>query len=306
MHFTHHLDKESTIDVARISAIVFGKSAENYFPFLYDVFTKSVDKTPYQFMLPSEFEKISDLSQIQKIYWTELVYRAHLAAVTSLLRHLKWIDGILLSAYFDNWYSFASNFRGLLESCGDSVDALKDVPGSFANNFSNISTAIEGKADKVLLAKNLENKLIHFSDAHRGRKGEKLPPEQRVKKTAEYLAQLQGDSEALKELSECYGWLCQITHPAKHSVYFFFETSTIDDSEILTIDQERDALWIADFCKRHQHMMYTLCQTSFNHSLITLKIINRLPIPSLRNDDIEKIDFSGLGLWRKLEPLLKN
>lgn len=303
MYFVKDLDKETRALAAKMALIVFGESAETYLPFYYDVFTEAMGTTSYEFMPMEQFTGIKDIPLVQQVYWTEILYRAHLAAITSILRHLKWIDAVVFSASFSNWFAFAASFRGLLESFADSTDALREVPEILTHNFRHISDAIEGKATKVVLAEDFENRLIHYTHARKGAKGEKLAPELNAKQSQQYLTRLLGDTEQLRDLPACYADLCQITHPAAHTVHFFFDVSS--DEQTVKINNEQDMVWIMAFCRKYQHMMYFLFQKSFNLALLTLKILNRLPILRLRIEAVEILDFSTVAAWQKLEKRLK-
>ena len=62
----------------------------------------------------------------QRIYWLELLYRAHLAAATTMLRQDRWLNAA--AATNANCLGFAAAFRGLLESAADASFSLRFVP----------------------------------------------------------------------------------------------------------------------------------------------------------------------------------
>lgn len=50
------------------------------------------------------------------MYWLEIIERAHAVSITTVFRNQKWIEGIVVSYLNNNYYSFAANLRGLIES----------------------------------------------------------------------------------------------------------------------------------------------------------------------------------------------
>lgn len=117
---------------------------------------------------------------------------------------------MLLAAKENNFITFASTFRGLIESAADAYYSLADVPMTLAENHRKIIRALEGNLDAVLLAGVLEEKLIHFIYARKIEKGEVVPDYLQAKSARAYLSELQQAKEGY--IHDCYSELCQITH----------------------------------------------------------------------------------------------
>jgi hypothetical protein len=62
-----------------------------------DWLVTELDRTRYSYMNAKAYKDlmIEDRSEGMKIYWTEILYRAHFASATSLVRSRRWVDGIL-------------------------------------------------------------------------------------------------------------------------------------------------------------------------------------------------------------------
>jgi hypothetical protein len=58
----------------------------------------------------------------------ELIEKAHLASITALMRAKRWADATCLAYEKENFLSWCASVRGLLESAGDTVDSLLNIP----------------------------------------------------------------------------------------------------------------------------------------------------------------------------------
>jgi len=89
-------------------------------------FSKSLmelkDEWKYLFVPDEEFIKINDELLQSKIYWEDILYRAHIASLLSLFKVRRWFQG--MENNHDNYYGFCSSLRGLIESCADSFFSL--------------------------------------------------------------------------------------------------------------------------------------------------------------------------------------
>src|SRR5687768_8377286 len=112
--------------------VVYGETGKNFLPFLNSLVSK-LTGYKYEIITESELLSLPDDGERVKVYCSEIMYRAHWAAATSLLRTHRWAHGVLLAASAGNYLSFAASFRGLLESAGDIADALQHVPLTIAD-----------------------------------------------------------------------------------------------------------------------------------------------------------------------------
>src|SRR5690606_30426987 len=98
-----------------------------------------------------------------QIYWTEMFYRSHMSAYSGLKRLLDWFRIIEVSS--DNFISYCSALRGMMECAGDTYDGLSAVAITLGDNKEVIKKALEGNLKEIMLNEELENKLIHFTHA---------------------------------------------------------------------------------------------------------------------------------------------
>ena len=149
------------------AASLFGQDAARFIGMIDDLELPS-RKTRYTFTANEDYECIlrDDPSRGMQIYWGEILARAHLTAVTAILRSRHWIAAVILTARESNLLAFAAALRGLVESAADASTALQSVPRTLARDCSRVCRALSGELGKTLLvASQLEDALIHFSYA---------------------------------------------------------------------------------------------------------------------------------------------
>ena len=193
-----------------------------------DEIEKNIDLTKYVYTIHDNDYFQNNISQnindFQRIYWEEILQRAHWADLSSLIRNLQWLKGAATAIKDNNLLLFTSNLRCLIESSGDNLLSLLNVPITLADNFSNISQCLKGnmKGNTLYSSKELEEILIHFSYARKITNDEKnlqgkMPKYQNAKPASEYLKRL--DSKVNNgSIADLYSILCQFAHPAAHSV----------------------------------------------------------------------------------------
>ncbi|CAL2106057.1 hypothetical protein T190115A13A_10213 [Tenacibaculum sp. 190524A02b] len=102
-----------------------------YYSDLMNDFLKDVDFKNYTYDIIDnshfENETSKNVSDIQRIYWEEILQRAHWASITSIVRNQKWLKAIELSIKNKNFLSFTSTLRSLIESSGDNLLSLDNV-----------------------------------------------------------------------------------------------------------------------------------------------------------------------------------
>ena len=100
----------------------------------------------------------------------ELIDKAHLAAMTALIRTKRWAVAICLMEEAHNLVGWASAARGLLESSGDIVDGLTAI----AAHHGDISRCLSGHEPIPVRLAELEKPLDHFVHGRwmRSKKGE--------------------------------------------------------------------------------------------------------------------------------------
>ena len=108
---------------------LFGINGTTFIPIIKEI-TSNLKQYEYEFLDEKEFNKLLQINQpkAMKIYWKEIIMRAHFSAITTLLRSQKWLDGSIISYESNNYLSFTASFRGFLESAADSFHSLSSVP----------------------------------------------------------------------------------------------------------------------------------------------------------------------------------
>ena len=139
-----------------------------------------------------------------RVYWTGILQRAHLAAVTAILRRRCWLSGVVQAKADNNFLVFAATIRGLLESAADSSTALKDVPAMVARHHFSISESLAGRPKEGFVPKRVEDQLIHYFHGRRLQGAERATAPQ-SHQVREYL-KVFGDPN--ERVQQCYRYLC--------------------------------------------------------------------------------------------------
>jgi len=277
---------------------ILGAFAASHLPILVDVLDGLGDHR-YEFMSAENFDVIAhqDWQEAQRVYWLEILYRAHFAAATSLIRTSRWIDAMLATTEDPNYTAFMAAYRGCLEAAADSYHTFRMIPGWLADFHTVIRTAIASKIEQPTLFKELEDELIHFTHAGYVGKGEKVDPAHRAKQTAEYLAALA--EVGTPDITECYRTLCDVTHPGIGSVACYADTFATETGSGYRLKFDRDAEQITDFCKQHENVSRKMIIFSLVPPIMTLRILNdfdakEIHTPGVMRKDVERAPFWGL------------
>lgn len=258
--------------------------------------TLETDKTVYSYMPPDEYRVLlhNDWKLGGKIYWEEILGRAHLAAATSIIRSYRWLSG-MSSSYSNNLFlPFCASFRALIESAADGYDALGNVAASLAEIRDLVNPILQLQQKQTVLATELENQLIHFSHARKLKRGEVAPDYHNAKQVAEYVKSL--ESAGLAGLYECYSELCQYTHPAAQSISHLLHPLT-DESYSLTPSQ--DQIYIETMMEQYKPLMLPLFMYSFNPGVLVLKVLMYFDVPQFHSSGVRDLDLRRVGGWPK-------
>jgi len=277
--------------------LLFGKAGLEFVPFV-DQLANVLTGHQYTIVPLAEIESLEALEAI-KTMWTEILYRSHWAASTSILRTHRWVHAALNAATAANYIEFSSSLRGFLESGGDTFDGLKDVATTLAEHSSHITKHLNKEKAELLLISGLEEKLIHFTHARRLAKSHSFPEYHEAKPTTEYIRQLQELNETV--VLECYSELCQITHPAALSLSCFLD---YDGENLFILRNNKDLALITDLCRRYSDVINKIFHISVNAPMLILKVLNRFPVPGVATPNVELID-SEAPAWLKIEKLFK-
>jgi hypothetical protein len=280
---------------------LFGATAGLYLALLQDI-APSLAGTRYEFMPEDEFYRVgrADIKAVPRVYWYEILARAHLAAGSSIGRGCRWLDGAIAAGFTGNLLAFAACLRGFLEAAADSYDALGVVPSTLAEHHRGIKDALEGRARVVAVGPELEEVLIHFTSARRVPRGESAPNTHRAKTTREYLASLV--DAHVPRVEDLYAELCEFTHPAARSLDHFC-TSADGRNYLFRVDLEK--LVIARLLTEYAETYLRLFMFGFNPAVLILAVLRDFPIQEFHSLALSHWDLSGISGWSRVQGLLK-
>lgn len=281
-----------------IGTKIFGDDARSLLQYLDDLANALTDYE-YEVLPEHSLVQIPDFKEVSRIYCTEIMYRAHWAASTAILRTHRWVSSIGLSARFSNYLGFAASLRSLIESTGDIIDALMHVPLTIAEHRLAVTEMLQKRASVFHDFGALEDKLIHFTHARKLGKGITSPPVHIAKTNTDYIQQLQAAGQSF--MIDCYAELCQLAHPAAPSVMAFV---VYDGENLVRLNNHLDDDLIADFCRRHRDVMNRVVPLSVGSPICILKVLNLLPLNQIRTHEADTIALDIPG-WRKIEEMME-
>ncbi len=289
---------------------VFGENATFYIN-LSKQTCPSVLKARYYFENFEIFEMKSKNGQyktqdINKIYWREILFRAHISIVSSQIRTCRLIDATAREYAAKNLPGWASCARALIESVGDSIDTLQYIPHAISENYHSINRCILGREDRNIYgAKELEDKLIEFIYARRITHEEKegIPKSHIAKPSSFYIKTL--EKFEIENIRSIYRSLCEFSHPASASVQYMFIPEG-DDSQInFRISDNNDSVVLNMLLDKYKSSFSDLIMVIFNSIFISLCLFDNFKlfphIPALL-----EVNFSNIPLWSKVQKNLSN
>lgn len=285
----------NSINKEMISTL-FGNSGIIYHDLLEDI-TKDLYGTTYRFIEFEEYLAIAKTSipKAMKIYWQEILYRAHWVANANLIRHSRlWSACLHLYSKDSNYLGFAACLRSLLESSCDAFYTLRNVPLTLAQNRDTIKAALDGNCRNLITCSELENALIHFLCARKLDKKEIAPDSHKAEALTSYIASADindGDGGKIKEL---YSYLCQVAHPSALSL----DWMTSMTSDIYKINTDLEGQSILLLCSKHADAIKSIQMNSINSSILTFKVLNKFEHRKIYSKVIDSINMDGINAWR--------
>jgi hypothetical protein len=251
----------------------------------------------YEFMSAERFGAIAkeDWLEGQRIYWLEMLYRAHFAASTSLIRTARWIDGMLAFSNDPNFTAFNAAYRGCLEAAADSYHTFRSVPGLLADFHTVIRAALSKTIEQPTLYKELEDALIHFTYAGYVKTREHVDPTLRARATTDYLKTLTTESV---DVMGCYRDVCDITHPGIGSVQCYADGFETDTGAGYSLRFDRDAKQIKEFCKEYESVSRRMIFFSVVPPVMTLRLLNDFGVPELYTPSAKSVVHDDNPAWK--------
>ena len=281
---------------------LFGQGAEEFAALAARIEVElSAGAITYEFFPPEDFERllIHEPPRAQRIYWHELVGRAHFAAVSSILRSAQWLKGVQASPEQNLYLPFCANLRSLIESAADSLTGVSGVAQTFAENRAAVNKALGMQSSQIMISRELEDQLIHFSHGRKLTKDEVAPQSHSAKSARSYIEQL--ERLGLAQAHTVYGLLCQVTHPAADSVSHFL--SQTGDSEF-ALFPHNDRVAIAALIQKHETFLHTLLRYAFNQPIILLRVLLHIDLRQYHSREIARLNLSAMPGWQKCAKLM--
>lgn len=239
----------------------------------------------------------SDAASFQRVYWEEILQRAHWAGLSSLLRNMQWLKGASSAIQSNNLLLFTANLRCLIESSGDNLLSLLNVPATLADNYLNISKCLKGEIDGKTLysSRELEEILIHFSYARKISEEEKrlqgkMPKYQNAKPASEYLKWLDNKIDN-GPIANLYSILCQFAHPAAHSIQYLFQTTFDNEKYQFIYSKKADSDYIEWILREYDNEIIKSLHCGFNPGILTLKTLNYFDYELTKTLYVDEINF---------------
>jgi hypothetical protein len=258
-------------------------------------------KQTYAFM---DLETFNDLvreepEQAQAIYWREMMLRIHLACCTSLRRHGEWLNALLAAIEAKCFFGVCSANRGFLESAADSLYSLSGVPTTIAPNLPSIINRLKGQpTNTVVVSKELEDRLIHFTHGRKLDRSESADPVHAARQIREYLDILK--EAGVPEVHGLYAELCSITHPSAKSVMIWFEETKEAHRVVWRRSATAPEQQIAGLLKHWKGTNVGVMNAAIFPMFMSLRILHKLDflpkIPSLKFFPLDRFPY-----WKKIE-----
>lgn len=284
---------------------ILGDPAASHFPILVQILD-NLGQHEYHFMSSDKYALLirDDWCEAMRIYWLEILYRAHFAASTSLIRTARWVDAIITHAEEPNFTAFMASYRGCLEGAADSFHTFDSVPAQLAELHSIIRLAVAGKSKQPCLCKDLEDDLIHFTHARHVKRGEDVDDAHRAKQTRQYLESLA--SSGLSTVLNCYRTLCDVTHPGIGSVLCYAASFRTDSGSAYRLQFDQDRELISSFCDDNQQVSERMIFFGVVPPVITLRILNDFGVAEVYTAGVMKTGVDSHPAWRPYAARLRD
>lgn len=253
---------------------------------LMRTFKSSKDEWHYSFISDNEFKGINDVATQAKIYWCEMPYRTHIVVLVSWYKNLRWLEA--LNNNIDNYYGFCSNLRCLIESCADSFYTLRYAPLTISKDYRAIYESIHNDSPIFSTHEPLEKILLHFIQGTKLTKEQRqtYPSEYNAKKIVEYLSSIEDGNE---KISQLYGYLCGVSHPAYESTQsflFLHNGQTIVCGDSYNLEKKM----IESLLECFGDALLKMFRVFMGNSLSTLNTLNYFKLPEI----FSKIDVTAV------------
>jgi hypothetical protein len=259
----------------------------------------------YEFIDNSDYVAMAENrpGEANCVYVSELLYRTHFAAAATVVRSVRWAQGVEAAVAAGLLLPMCANLRGLLEAAADSHHSLKGVYTTLAEARTLFNRALGHTLhDRLVTAAELESVLIHFSHARRLTKKEKdgFSPEHQAKEAKTYLAEL--DSYAPGGWYVWYQELCEYAHPAASSTAYMILPEA---NESFVFSPKLEAAAIERLLRDWRSRIPEVLRVSLLPALLVLKVLTFFRLSPVHTRAIRKFDFSDVPAWQKCARIMK-
>ena len=248
----------------------------------------------YKFSTEKELEEaFTKSSKVgNQLYWLEIFYRCHISSYSGLKRLLDWVAIIEQSS--DNFISYCSALRGLMECAGDTYDGLSAAAITLGDNKSIIKEALRGELETTTVNKELEDTLIHFTHASKTYAKVTGQSYHKPKQSQEYVKKLE-EGTSIK-FYEYYGFLCEFTHPAGASLGYNFDETANGE---LIFNPSRDKQLVLDALIKDKSLIIEILMRGFNPIILLIKTINLFQVEGLYSKYADQIVLD-VPAWKRI------
>jgi hypothetical protein len=281
--------------------------SEHFGPFAVPIWTllpaieAAIKNQTYTFMDLGTYSALvrENAEEAQAIYWREMLLRIHLACCISLRRHSAWLHSLFVAFEAKSLFGVCAAYRGFLESAADSLYSLGAAPTMLASNLTAIIHRLKKRRmDTIIISKELEDRLIHFTHGRKLERGESADPVHAARQIREYLDSLK--AVGVPDAHSLYAELCSLTHPAAESVLIWFEAAKEGNAVIWRRSAIPPGEQITGLLKHWQNTNVGVMNAAVVPAFMSLRTLHKvdfLPkIPSLKS-----FPLSSFPSWKQIE-----
>lgn len=282
-------------------AALFGEQSKVY-GFIVNDIASDLARDRYSFEDLNEFQlnalnAENGWEHAGRVYWTEMLYRAHMASVAAVFRTTRWIQVAIREHEAGSLYGCAAACRSLIESAGDISLSLNPVPLTLASIKDRVKAEITGRSSEPrLISTELEDSLIHFTHARKVGKTEAAPDSHKAMQSYKYIDYV--DEMKIAGVKDLYARLCEIVHPAAESVAVTFVAK--DGAWIVNPFNESAVL--QDLLSENRSALLGAVMASYNAPLLILKTLNSFNLRKISS--LRKYCFDNIPEWNRVAALL--
>lgn len=250
-----------------------------------------------------ESMSIGNLSEVNRIYWEEILMRVQWGSFSGLFRTLKWIDMALDSYKSENYIGFCSSLRGLIESVADFNYVFKATPFYLGEQFGSIKASLEEKYTNLFFkSKFFEDRLIHFTHARKN-KDKNSPKSHNLVSTKDYLESFEGKSKG--EFYKFWTELCEIVHPSSYTIFLFCDGNNTNTENKINLNTKKDALMINDLIGKNRDFLDLIMSEALMLPILNLKTLSLFDLDKIEYKTIKAVSLNQFKDWNFIKENLQ-